>query len=84
MKCLLPETFPEGISTVRTLKLPDTKGHDLFDLVWYLSGRIWPDLNLALLNSALNQTGWSADDTRELEISPARPPFPAGLGCRTR
>lgn len=33
-----------------------TKGRDLFDLFWYLSGRTWPGPNLELLNDALAQT----------------------------
>jgi hypothetical protein len=36
-----------------------TKGRDLFDLMWYLSDREWPEPNLELLNNALIQTGWS-------------------------
>lgn len=35
-----------------------TKGRDLFDLFWYLSDPRWPGPNLALLNNALQQTGW--------------------------
>ena len=35
-----------------------TKGRDLYDLVWYLAERTWPAPNLALLNAALEQTGW--------------------------
>lgn len=35
-----------------------TKGRDVYDLVWYLADRSWPAPNLALLNSALAQTGW--------------------------
>ena len=34
------------------------KGRDLFDLFWYLSDPRWPGPNLALLNNALQQTGW--------------------------
>jgi len=34
------------------------KGRDLFDLMWYLSDRGWPEPNLPWLNNALNQTGW--------------------------
>lgn len=34
------------------------KGRDLYDLVWYLADRTWPEPNLALLNSALAQTEW--------------------------
>lgn len=37
-----------------------TKGRDLFDLAWYLADPLWPAPNLALLNAALIQTGWSA------------------------
>jgi hypothetical protein len=35
------------------------KGRDFYDLVWYLSDRSWPAPNLRLLNSALEQTGWT-------------------------
>ncbi len=35
-----------------------TKGRDLYDLIWYLSDRSWPDPNLILLNNALTQTKW--------------------------
>jgi hypothetical protein len=34
------------------------KGRDLYDLVWYLADPAWPAPNLALLNAALQQTGW--------------------------
>lgn len=40
------------------LQRPYLKGRDLFDLVWYLSDRSWPDPNLILLNNALEQTEW--------------------------
>ena len=36
-----------------------TKGRDVYDLMWYLSDRTWPEPNIALLNNALQQTGWS-------------------------
>jgi predicted nucleotidyltransferase component of viral defense system len=36
-----------------------TKGRDLFDLLWYLTDREWPEPNLRLLNNALVQTGWN-------------------------
>jgi predicted nucleotidyltransferase component of viral defense system len=36
-----------------------TKGRDLYDLAWYLADRRWPAPNLALLNAALKQTGWT-------------------------
>ena len=35
-----------------------TKGRDVFDLLWYLSDPDWPPPNLAMLNDALQQTGW--------------------------
>ena len=41
------------------LQRPYTKGRDLYDLLWYLSDPSWPPPNLALLNNALHQTGWS-------------------------
>ena len=34
------------------------KGRDVYDLLWYLSDRSWPEPNLELLNNALTQTGW--------------------------
>jgi hypothetical protein len=39
-----------------------TKGRDVYDLMWYLSDRTWPEPNLALLNNALKQTGWSGPE----------------------
>ena len=44
------------------LQRPYTKGRDLYDLLWYLSDPAWPAPNLALLNNALHQTGWSGPD----------------------
>lgn len=41
------------------LQRPYLKGRDLYDLIWYLSAREWPAPNLALLNNALAQSGWS-------------------------
>jgi hypothetical protein len=38
------------------------KGRDFYDLLWYLSGPAWPSPNLALLNNALRQTGWSGSE----------------------
>lgn len=38
------------------LRHPYTKGRDLYDLLWYLSGPKWPAPNLILLNKALGQT----------------------------
>jgi len=34
------------------------KGRDIYDLIWYLSDRSWPEPNLELLNNALAQTRW--------------------------
>jgi predicted nucleotidyltransferase component of viral defense system len=47
------------------------KGRDIYDLVWYLSDRTWPEPNLELLNNALAQTGWrgpqiTAENWRQL------------------
>ncbi len=39
------------------LRRPFLKGHDLYDLLWYLSDPDWPPPNLTLLNNALRQTG---------------------------
>lgn len=33
------------------------KGRDIYDLIWYLSDRRWPEPNLVMLNNALEQTG---------------------------
>lgn len=41
------------------LQRPYLKGRDLYDLMWYLSDPDWPAPNLALLNNALRQTGWT-------------------------
>lgn len=38
------------------------KGRDLYDLVWYLSDKTWPEPNLTLLNAALSQTGWTGPE----------------------
>ncbi len=48
------------------LSRPYTKGRDLYDLVWYLADRSWPEPNFTLLNNALAQTGW-----RGPELTPA-------------
>jgi predicted nucleotidyltransferase component of viral defense system len=39
-----------------------TKGRDVYDLMWYLSDRTWPEPNIVLLNNALKQTGWSGPE----------------------
>jgi len=42
-----------------TLQRPYPKGRDIYDLVWYLSDRNWPNPNIKMLNNALTQTGWT-------------------------
>jgi predicted nucleotidyltransferase component of viral defense system len=47
------------------------KGRDIYDLIWYLSDRTWPEPNLELLDNALAQTGWrgpqvTAENWRQL------------------
>lgn len=42
------------------------KGRDIYDLVWYLSDRTWPEPNIELLNNALRQTNWDGP-----EVTPA-------------
>jgi hypothetical protein len=37
------------------------KGRDVYDLFWYLSDPTWPEPNLAMLNNALEQTGWAGE-----------------------
>jgi predicted nucleotidyltransferase component of viral defense system len=39
-----------------------TKGRDLYDLMWYLSDRNWPQPNILLLNNALKRTAWSGPE----------------------
>lgn len=34
------------------------KGRDIYDLMWYLAEKRWPEPNLVLLNNALRQTSW--------------------------
>lgn len=34
------------------------KGRDIYDLIWYLSDRTWPEPNVELLGNALEQTAW--------------------------
>jgi len=43
------------------LQRPFIKGRDIYDLTWYLSDPAWPAPNLALLNNALAQTGWTGE-----------------------
>ena len=40
------------------LSRPYAKGRDLYDLVWYLADRSWPEPNMELLGAALRQTEW--------------------------
>jgi predicted nucleotidyltransferase component of viral defense system len=35
------------------------KGRDLYDIIWYLADRSWPEPNMPMLNAALAQTSWS-------------------------
>lgn len=35
------------------------KGRDLYDLYWYLANPDWSEPNLQMLNSALDQSGWT-------------------------
>ena len=37
---------------------PWGKGRDLYDLMWYLTDRSWPEPNIPFLESALDQTEW--------------------------
>ena len=39
-----------------------TKGRDVYDLMWYLSDKTWPEPNIVLLNNALEHTGWSGPE----------------------
>ena len=41
------------------IQRPYVKGRDVYDLLWYLGRRDWPEPNLTLLNAALEQSGWS-------------------------
>ncbi len=41
------------------LHRPYLKGRDVYDLLWYLADRDWPEPNLVMLNNALHQTGWT-------------------------
>ena len=38
------------------------KGRDLYDLIWYLADPTWPEPNIAFLNAALSQTGWTGTE----------------------
>ena len=51
------------------LQRPFLKGRDLYDLIWYLSDKDWPDPNLVLLNNALNQTGWTGSDSQSRQLA---------------
>ena len=55
------------------LQRPYVKGRDLYDLLWYLSDRNWPEPNLFWLNNALDQTEWrgevlTADNWRAIMV----------------
>lgn len=47
------------------LQRPYNKGRDVYDLLWYLSDPEWRAPNLALLNDALQQTGWEDRPLKE-------------------
>jgi len=47
------------------LQRPYVKGRDIYDLLWYLSDPDWPPPNMALLNNALEQTGWHGEALTE-------------------
>jgi hypothetical protein len=53
------------------LQRPYLKGRDLYDLLWYLSDPDWPAPNLAMLNNALRQTGWTGDSLTKNTWRPA-------------
>ena len=38
------------------------KGRNIYDLIWYLSDRTWPEPNVELLNNALRQTNWDGPE----------------------
>jgi predicted nucleotidyltransferase component of viral defense system len=38
------------------------KGRDIYDLMWYLSDKSWPQPNIVFLNNALKQTLWSGKE----------------------
>ena len=56
-----------------------TKGRDLYDLIWFLADRSWPEPNLPFLNAALRQTEWDGP-----ELTPENwRPVVAGAAERT-
>ncbi|MBM3496744.1 MAG: nucleotidyl transferase AbiEii/AbiGii toxin family protein, partial [Armatimonadetes bacterium] len=46
------------------LTRPWTKGRDLYDLVWYIADRTWPEPELPFLAASLKQVGWNGPDLR--------------------
>jgi hypothetical protein len=42
-----------------------TKGRDIYDLIWYLSDKLWPEPNIVQLNNALSQFGWQGPEITE-------------------
>ena len=51
---------------------PYVKGRDVYDLLWYLSDRSWPEPNLQLLRALLHQTGHHIEqDIKEWRVSVA-------------
>ena len=47
-----------------------TKGRDVYDLLWYLSDRSWPEPNIEFLNGALRQTGWQGPSVTAVNWRP--------------
>ena len=47
------------------LQRPDTKGQDLFDLLWYLGDPALPNPNFVLLNNAIDQSHWQGEPMSE-------------------
>lgn len=45
-----------------------TKGRDIYDLLWYLSGRGWPAPNMVLLGNALAQSGWPGERVAGIDL----------------
>ncbi len=52
------------------LQRPYLKGRDLYDLIWYLSDRTWPNPNFQMLNDALTQSDWEGNQLNEANWKP--------------
>ena len=64
------------------LSRPWVKWRDLYDLAWYLADPAWPPPNIALLNAALAQTGWTG--ATQASSGEKRPFVPLTDGPRSR